>query len=88
MGILKPSIVLCCSPVVFNLARKVYSDKNDFCYKRKSETIPERDIEFAKINGVVYVNFYHPQYYGKTDEVFTNYAVETFECLNDYINSK
>lgn len=85
MNILSPQIILCCSPAVFELATQVYANGVNFFYEEPSKTISGKNVEFAIMNDRVYVNFYHPQYYGKTDEVFSNYAVETFEHLHNYL---
>ena len=85
MDIISPQIILCCSPAVFELATRVYGNSINISYIEPSKTIPGKNIEFAVMNNRVYINFYHPQYYGKTDEVFSNYALETFEHLYNYL---
>ena len=86
MVLLSPKIVLCCSPTVYWLATKIYESTVDFCYKKPSATIKGRNVEFVSMNNTVYINFYHPQYYGKTDEEFSNYAIETFMCVKEFID--
>ena len=86
MEILWPKVVLCCSSTVYWLATKIYESTVDFDYKKPSATIKGRDVEFISMNNTVYINFYHPQYYGKTDEEFSNYAIETFMCVKEYID--
>ena len=86
MVLLSPKIVLCCSPTVYWLATKIYESTVDFCYKKPSATIKGRNVEFVSMNNIVYINFYHPQYYGKTDEEFSNYAIETFMCVKEFID--
>lgn len=87
MELLEPKIVFCCSPNVFSLATLTYGTECNLPYNEKSKTIPGKDICLAYMNGAVYIDFYHPQYYGKTDEQFTAYAVEVFEHVKSFINT-
>ena len=87
MKILNPKIVLCCSPDVYWLATLVYAKDSSFTYRQSSESINGKNVEFVHTGGTIYINFYHPQYYGKTDEQFTAYAVEVFEHLKKYIEN-
>ena len=84
---LSPIIVLCCSPDVYYLAKKVYGSQDDYEFSEPSKSILGKNIEFSNINNAIYVNFYHPQCYRKTDEVFSDFAIETFEYLKTYLNN-
>ena len=79
MDALNPQVVLCCSPDVFNLATLTYAEDWNIPYTVPSKTMPGKDICLVYMNGAIYIDFYHPQYYGKTDEQFSAYAVEVFE---------
>lgn len=85
MDILAPKIVLCCSQDVFNIAVYTYLGEINYPYQKESNVIVGKSVEFAKMNGSIYINFYHPQYYGKSDEMLTRFALETFEQLKQYM---
>lgn len=83
---LEPKVVLCCSPSVFSKTINLYdlSDK-DLTYSEPSQSIKGKNIELMLIGKTVFVSFYHPQYYGKTDKEFSDYAIETFRHVKALI---
>lgn len=76
MNLIDPDIVLCCSPAVFDIAKKVYGDNTSFIKDSKSF---DRKNEFFIRNKTVFVNFYHPCWYGKKDIELANLIKEAFE---------
>ena len=88
MSELSPQIVLCCSPDVYRLAKKVYGNTDQNTYEAPSTQMVGKNIEFTVIDGATYVSFYHPQYYGKTDQVFSDFAIEVFAHLKNFCQER
>ena len=88
MAELSPKIVLCCSPDVYRLAKKVYGNTDHNTYEVPSTQLVGKNIEFTVINGATYVSFYHPQYSGKTDQVFSDFAIEVFKHLKSFCQER
>ena len=76
MNLIDSDIVLCCSPAVFDIAKKVYGDNTSFI---KDSKFINRKNEFFIRNKTVFVNFYHPCWYGKKDMDLANLIKEAFE---------
>lgn len=81
MKIISPDIVLCCSPVVFEIARKVYGDGNEPFLIKSSITIPNKKMRLMFIGKTIFVEFYHPAWYGKSDYQLAAYADEVFSWV-------
>ena len=86
MDILEADLVLCCSPDVFGIANMIFNTPQNDIIKIESSIIKNKVNKMFIANGTAYINFYHPQYYGKTDEVFADYAAEVFSWALEMIH--
>lgn len=78
INIIGPDIVLCCSPDVYNIASVVLGNKAKSIHKQSQVEINRKNYFFIS-NNIVYINFYHPSWYGKTDILLAKLIKEAFE---------
>lgn len=79
--LIRPKIVLCCSPDVYYIAAIMHGkDKKDHI-KIKSDVLKNKTNEMFIKGRTIYVNFYHPQGYSHTEEQFARYAIEVFNWV-------
>lgn len=78
LEIIAPDVVLCGSSTVFEAALELYGLGADACVTEPSQTLPGRSMRYAVDGGMVFIDFFHPAWYGKEDAVLAAYAEEVF----------
>lgn len=78
LAIISPDFVLCGSSDVFETARNIYGIKNKNCITKQSETMPDKVMRYMVVGTTVFVEFFHPAWYGKEDRELAEYAKEVF----------
>lgn len=86
LDILDSDIVLCCSPDVYWIATEIHGVENGKHIQMDSCVFPGKKNEMFVIDKTIYVKFYHPQSYQKTDMQYAEYAKEVFSWVLSYRN--
>ena len=84
LDVLDAKLVLCCSPDVYGIIKKVYGGKGTEI-EAPSKVIAEKFMKVTCIDEKYFVEFYHPQYYGVKDAVFGAYAEEVFMWITETV---
>ena len=81
LEIISPDVVVCGSSDVFETVRNIFEIKNKDCVTKPSVTIPNKLMRYMVVGKTVFVDFFHPAWYGKGDAELAAYAKEVFSWI-------
>lgn len=81
LEIISPDVVVCGSSDVFETVRNIFEIKNKDCVTKPSVTIPNKLMRYMVVGKTIFVDFFHPAWYGKTDLELAEYAKEVFSWV-------
>lgn len=79
--ILEPDIVLACSPDVFWIAKELYG-------VHEKDTITFENKQAFEVDDLTFLKLYHPQWYGKKENILAEEVKDTFFWIVEKLRSK